>query len=77
MPIYLFAQLSYVPLNANGAQMHFLYDIASLFSVVWNSSDVSRGVGRDCTTTGVGFYDLRASLPISMASFAAGRSGKA
>lgn len=36
---YLSAQLKYVPLNANGAQS-IPYDIASLFSAVWNRSDV-------------------------------------
>lgn len=36
---YLSAQLKYVPLNANGAQS-IPYDIVSLFSAVWNRSDV-------------------------------------
>ena len=38
-PSYLSAQLRYVPLNANGAQS-ILYDIVSLFSAVWNRSEV-------------------------------------
>jgi glycosyltransferase involved in cell wall biosynthesis len=38
-PAFLSAQLKYVPLNANGAQS-ILYDIVSLFSAVWNRSDV-------------------------------------
>lgn len=38
-PSYLSAALKYVPLNANGAQS-ILYDIWSLFSAVWNRSDV-------------------------------------
>ncbi|KXS31018.1 MAG: Glycosyl transferase, group 1 [Candidatus Gallionella acididurans] len=36
---FLSAQLKYVPLNANGVQS-ILYDIVSLFSAVWNRSDV-------------------------------------
>lgn len=36
---FLSAHLKYVPLNANGAQS-ILYDIVSLFSAVWNRSDV-------------------------------------
>lgn len=36
---YLSARLKYVPLNANGAQS-IPYDIISLFSAVWNRSDV-------------------------------------
>jgi len=36
---YLSAQLKYVPLHANGVQS-ILYDIFSLFSAVWNRSDV-------------------------------------
>lgn len=36
---YLSAQLKYVPLNANGLQS-VPYDIVSLFSAVWNRSDV-------------------------------------
>jgi glycosyltransferase involved in cell wall biosynthesis len=36
---FLSAQLKYVPLNANGAQS-IPYDIVSLFSAVWNRSDV-------------------------------------
>ena len=36
---YLSARLKYVPLNANGAQS-IPYDIVSLFSAVWNRSDV-------------------------------------
>lgn len=39
LPTYLSAQLKYVPLNANGAQS-IPYDIISLFSAVWNRSDV-------------------------------------
>jgi glycosyltransferase involved in cell wall biosynthesis len=38
-PIFLSAQLKYVPLNANGAQS-IPYDIISLLSAVWNRSDV-------------------------------------
>ena len=36
---YLSARLKYVPLNANGAQS-IPYDIVSVFSAVWNRSDV-------------------------------------
>ena len=36
---YLSARLKYVPFNANGAQS-IPYDIVSLFSAVWNRSDV-------------------------------------
>ncbi|MFA6290963.1 MAG: DUF1972 domain-containing protein [Victivallales bacterium] len=36
---FLSAQLKYVPLSANGAQS-IPYDIVSLFSAVWNCSDV-------------------------------------
>ncbi|MDX2504246.1 MAG: DUF1972 domain-containing protein [Gammaproteobacteria bacterium] len=36
---YLSAQLKYIPLNANGVQS-IPYDIFSLFSAVWNRSDV-------------------------------------
>jgi len=36
---YLSAQLKYVPFHANGAQS-IPYDIVSLFSAVWNRSDV-------------------------------------
>jgi glycosyltransferase involved in cell wall biosynthesis len=39
VPAFLSAQLKYVPLNANGAQS-ILYDMVSLFSAVWNRSDV-------------------------------------
>ncbi len=38
-PAFLSARLKYVPLNANGAQS-ILYDFVSLFSAVWNRSDV-------------------------------------
>ena len=38
-PTFLSAKLKYVPLNANGAQS-IPYDILSLFSAVWNRSDV-------------------------------------
>jgi len=38
-PTYLSARLKYVPLNANGVQS-ILYDFISLFSAVWNRSDV-------------------------------------
>lgn len=38
-PAYLSAQLSYVPLNANGAQS-IPYDIWSLCSAVWHRADV-------------------------------------
>ena len=38
-PSYLSARLKYISLNANGAQS-IPYDIVSLFSAVWNRSDV-------------------------------------
>lgn len=38
-PVYLSAQLKYVPLNANGAQS-IPYDIVSLFSAVWHRNNV-------------------------------------
>lgn len=36
--LFLFAQLKYVPFNANGVQS-ILYDITSLLSAIWNRSD--------------------------------------
>lgn len=39
VPVYLSAQLKYVPLNANGVQS-IPYDIVSLISAVWNRNDV-------------------------------------
>lgn len=38
-PAFFSAQLKYVPLNANGTQS-IPYDIVSLFSAIWNRSDV-------------------------------------